>query len=93
MKKELNLDYDISVDNMLNLTESDEFSGFKLETSEFGSMTKEEFTNMDVLQKTDEDFNRSQIMKMTDGKFILEVESDGGCEVDYFYSDDIKDLT
>jgi len=93
MKKKLDDDYDISVDDILNMTKDQEIGGFELVESDFyGKKGREKRNN---LARKNE-----QIFSMKDGIFILEVEEDGDfcvCKcplgmVEYFYSTNINDL-
>ena len=84
MKKNLDDNYDITVDNMLDMTEKQEVNGFTLVNSEFYNK-KDKKVNKHILVRDNE-----QIFSMKDGIFILEVEDDG--MVEYFYSKDINDL-
>ena len=82
MKQELNVDYDISVDNMLPINEP--VGSFVVNESSFiGNDNK--LTHMNVLQDGDK-----QIFAMKDGTFVLEECDDDGCN--YFFSKDINDL-
>lgn len=82
---ELEIDYDISVNNMQNITESK--GNFKVVDSNFYDWSSEKEVKMKILS----DDNGKQIFSMKDGKFVLEVE-DENMEIDYFYSENIEDL-
>jgi hypothetical protein len=49
MKKELSMDYDITVDNMIPMTKEQELGNFKLHETKFGSQKKEGLVKMNVL--------------------------------------------
>lgn len=82
---ELDLEYDMTVDNMVPLT--GEYKGWTNEEGEFYS-PEEDVIKMNYL--LNDDCTR-QIFQMKDGRFVLEVENDE-FEVEYFYSYDINDL-
>ena len=91
MKKELDLDYDINVVNMIPFTKSLPNSEMVLHEAEFYNL-KGNAVKMMVL-KNDIEFGSigcKQIFQMKDGKFILEVEDEEG--VEYFFSNKIEDL-
>ena len=83
---ELDLEYDMTVENMVPLT--GEYKGWTNEEGEFYLLSNEKIVKMPYL--LNEDCDR-QIFQMKDGRFVLEVENDE-CEVDFFYSYDINDL-
>lgn len=87
MKQELDVDYDISVDNMIDMTTSQESNGFKVKKASFFNMRGSVSKN--VLAR-EVNYVQEQIFQMTDGIFILEVEKD--MEVSYFFSKNINDL-
>lgn len=81
--KELDIDYDISVGKMNDIT--NDCGDFLVTDAEFYDMTSMKLTNKKVLRS-----GGKQIFSMKDGKFILEIEDCG--EVEYFYSNNINDL-
>lgn len=85
MKEELDLDYDISAENILNMTKDQEIGDFKLITSEF-------YSEKGIVERTilSNEKEQKQIFSMQDGRFVLEVEEDG--MVEYYFSNDIKEL-
>jgi len=83
---ELDSDYDMTVDNMVPLT--DKYTGWSNKEGEFFSPSDDDFIKMSCLLN---DTCDKQIFKMKDGRFVLEVENDE-LEVEYFYSYDINDL-
>jgi len=91
--KELSDDYDITVDNMFSIDLSApifwgtdyESKGYSLKESKFYN-SKNVLTPMTILSNN----KGKQIFWMKDTKFILEVEKEG--EVEYFYSEKLKDL-
>lgn len=93
MREELSLDYDISIDNMIEFTtEEVEFAngfGFKLSNEEFYSIKNNVLVPILLLRNID-----NQIFKMNDGLFILEfcpdMDQEGG--IVYYKSTDLKDL-
>lgn len=91
MKQELDLNYDISVDNMVDISpRSNEWiKGFDIKKAEFFNR-KGKRVIKDVLFRVN-GHTTEQIFQMKDGLFILEVEEDG--EITYFYSDNINDIT
>jgi hypothetical protein len=89
MKVELDLDYDITVDNMVSPSPSHAINGFKLDPREFYN-SKMKLVKMTTLSRVNADFSQDQILTMKDGLFILEIEQCG--EVEYFSSNDINDL-
>lgn len=88
---ELNLDYDITCDNLVDIDVT--IPGFEVETKEFYNQNGE-LEERKVLVDNRFPLNADppvQIMKTkSDGRYVLEVECD--YEVEYFYSYDIKDL-
>jgi hypothetical protein len=86
MKKKLSFDYDISAKNMLDFTKDQEIADFKINVAEFFS-DKGKNIKRTVLARDGE-----QIYHMTDGIYILEREDEDGEYVDYYYSENIKDL-
>ena len=86
LKKELDDNYDISVENMLDMTQ--EIGGFKLSEEEF-SNKKSKLVKKNILRNEEEN---KQIFSMKDGLFILEVEDVNEGTVEYFFSKDINDL-
>lgn len=85
--KELDIEYDINVSNMKNITENK--GDFKIVESEFYDLRSgsDERIKMNVLS----DGNGKQIFSMKDDKFILEVE-DENMKINYFYSENLDDL-
>lgn len=83
---ELDLDYDMTVENMEPLT--DKYNGWSNEEGEFYLLSDAKLVKMPYLLN---DACDKQIFKMKDGRFVLEVENDE-FEVEYFYSYDINDL-
>ena len=81
-------EYDINVENMLDMTSAQATNGFTLFNSDFYNM-KSILVKKKILQK-DGDGIFSQIFSMTDGKFILEV--DIAMKIEYFYSNNLDDL-
>jgi len=86
MKKELSNRYDMSVENMLDISRTD--------SGEF-VITEGEFYSNDPkikkpIKKKILTCDNKQIFAMVDGKFILEIEDDGICE--YFWSNNLHDL-
>lgn len=90
MKKELDLEYEISVDNILDMTSDDEVGLFEIIEAFFLLPDGESFNN--VSRKVLSDGETSQIFFMKDGKYILEIEDLQEGLVDYYYSDKIVDL-
>lgn len=84
---ELDLDYDMTVDNMVPLT--GEYKGWTNEEGEFYLLSDEKLVKMPYLLNCNK-----QIFQMKDGRFVLEVENieSDEFEVEYFYSYDINDL-
>jgi hypothetical protein len=82
--KELDFDYDLTVDNMVPITT--EYNGWENTEGEFYSINKSGFVKMPLLSK-----DGKQIFQMKDGCYIIEIE-DEEMNVDYFYSHDINDL-
>ena len=83
---ELDVDYDMTVENMVPLT--DKYIGWSNEEGEFYLLGDAKLVKMPYLLN---DAGDKQIFKMKDGRFVLEVENDE-FEVEYFYSYDINDL-
>jgi hypothetical protein len=81
--KELDIDYDISVSNMYDITL--DRGNFLVTDTEFYDINTSKLTNKKVLRS-----GGKQIFSMKDGTFILEIEDCG--EVEYFYSNNINDL-
>ena len=81
--KELDIDYDISVSNMNDIT--NDHGDFLVTDTEFYDINTSKLTNKKVLRS-----GGKQIFSMKDGTFILEIEDCG--EVEYFYSNNINDL-
>jgi len=69
MKKDLNIDYDISVDNMLDMLMSQETDGFKILEASFFTK-KGRNINKNILVR-DNGQKREQIFSMKDGRFIF----------------------
>lgn len=90
MKNELPEDYDISVENMLDMNKSQELGGFKAQGTTFYNKKGKQIPKQ-ILRNEEES---KQIFQMKDGKFILEEETfdDKGGDILYFYSDVITDL-
>ena len=84
---ELDLDYDMTVDNMVPLT--GEYKGWTNEEGEFYLLSDEKLVKMPYLLNCNK-----QIFQMKDGRFVLEVENieSDEFEAEYFYSYDINDL-
>jgi hypothetical protein len=86
--KELDLNYDINVKDMIQFSRDiwiPENAGFEIIKSTFYDDNGNE-VDMDILS----DNNNKQIFMMKDGKFILEI-----CdieEVNYYYSENILDF-
>ncbi len=95
MKKELDIDYDISVDYMTPIGPEHETETFKIKSAEFYPK-KGKLVSMNILSNGIEagTSGSKQIFAMKDGTFVLEIEdwTDEDNEVKYFYSDNIKDL-
>lgn len=91
MKKELDLSYDVIVENMIPFTEGLSQQGMNLSETTFFNKKGKEVT-MTVLRNEEEpgSIGCKQIFQMKDGKFILEIEDEEG--VEYFYSEKIEDL-
>ena len=85
MKKELSVEFEISVNDMTPIRET--VGEFKVSNETFYNDAFNE-VQMDILVN---ESNGEQIFKMKDGKFILEVE-DGEGMVEYFHSDILEDL-
>jgi hypothetical protein len=88
MIQELDDNYDISVDGMINVTVEQEKGGYKIFNSEFYSLLYEK-VYMNILKYENESACK-QIFSMKDGKFILEIENELG--ISYFYSESLDDL-
>ena len=89
MIQELDDNYDISVDGMINVTVEQEKGGYKIFNSEFYSSLAYERVYMNILKYENESACK-QIFSMKDGKFILEIENELG--ISYFYSESLDDL-
>ena len=83
-KRTLEWNYSVRVENMLPIeeVENDEW------TIEDGSFDANDGKTV-IMQYLLND--NKQIFKMDDGRYVLEVENEDGT-MDYFYSEDIKDL-
>ena len=81
--KELDIDYDISVANMNEITE--DCGDFVVTDAEFYDTTTNKLVNKKVLMN-----EGKQIFSMKDGIYILEIEDCG--EVEYYYSNNLNDL-
>ncbi len=90
MKKELSVDYDVTVDNMLDMSNDQEVGPFKVTQGTFFNKSGKEVKKNILEFDDDENFVRRQIFSMKDGTFVLELEVD--MEVTYFYSEDLNDL-
>tara|TARA_R110000772_G_scaffold20466_5_gene56916 strand:- start:76153 stop:76485 length:333 start_codon:yes stop_codon:yes gene_type:complete len=89
---DLNNDYDINVDNMLDISTDKEDDKFKIESSEFYSESTEDYISKNILVwENDEPWHIYQIFSMTDGKFVLEIEDAEG-DINYYYSNDLEEL-
>ena len=84
--EELELDYNVRVDNMVHIEGQYEKFGWIIEKGDFYSDEGKIVVMSYLLNKS----KRQQIFKMDDGRFVLETENED--EVDYFYSYDIEDL-
>ena len=83
-KRTLEWNYSVRVENMIPIeeVENDEW------TIEDGSFAANDGKTV-IMQYLLND--NKQIFKMDDGRYVLEVENEDGT-MDYFYSEDIKDL-
>jgi len=81
--KELDLDYDISVDNMNDIIT--DYGNFVVEDAEFYDRKTTKLVTKKVLVN-----EGKQIFSMKDGIYILEIEDCG--EVEYYYSKNLNDL-
>lgn len=94
MKQELDINYEISVHDMLNMEKEHTTAYWKIRDAEFFSPTDFDLGRIQIRVLTNGvDIGTSgakQIFRMNDGKFILEVEE--GLNVDYFYSENLIDL-
>ena len=81
--------YDISVDNMLDISKDQEQNGFKIKAGVFYSPTVFKKHKRNILVK-DVNGYKHQIMSMNDGRFILEISDN--IDTKYFYSNILKDL-
>ena len=86
MRKELNDNYDISADRMVDITET--CSGFLNEPATFYSFSVDKYITKQILI-SELELGTKQIFKMNDGLFILEIE-DG--ELEYYCSKNLNDL-
>ena len=88
MMNDLDLDYNMGVDNMLQIEEI-EYPGWILNEGEFYSNSGDRKLTMSYLQYDFSDNHIFKIFKMTD-RYVLKTELDG--VIEYFYSLDINDL-
>ncbi len=83
-KRTLEWNYSVRVENMLPIeeVENDEWA---IEDGSFAANDGKTVIMQYLLN------DNKQIFKMDDGRYVLEVENEDG-NMDYFYSEDIKDL-
>lgn len=89
MKIELKDDYDISVDNILDISKDYEKDGFKIISAHFlkGRQVIEKLILLKEINIVSK-----QIFAMKDGRFVLEISDIDEDSISYFYSYDINDL-
>lgn len=92
MKKELDEDYDISVLNMTNIKPEQAKGDFKFVKDQLFYDHKGNKHYRDILVVGCQD---KQIFAMSDGTFIMEdcPEGNQGDIINYYYSDNLDDLT
>jgi len=86
--KHLPDDYDVTVDNMVPITLPENIN-FDLINSQFYSMTKKTYINIDILVNQEAGW---QVFAMNDNTFVLEVEDFDMGTVEYFQSDNLQDI-
>lgn len=93
MREELSLDYDISIDKMVEFTPDEvKFAsdyGFELSNEQFYSAKDDKYVHILLLRNFDD-----QIFKMNDGLYILEAcpDEDEAGGIVYYKSNELKDL-
>ncbi len=94
--KKLDNDYEISVDNMKNMTTEQESDNFKLIESEFYSKYNKKVSMNILVQRPNcsipySDYDvYQQIFSMKDGTFILEVETEEFIE--YYLANELTEF-
>jgi hypothetical protein len=88
MIQELPYDYEISVENMIPVEQEHQINGYYLTTGQFYKPNSNSTKPVDMFILEHE--NATQIFRMNDGKWILEITD---IDTIYLFSDNLEELS
>lgn len=88
MIQELPNDYEINVENMIPVEQEHQINGYYLTTGQFYSTNPKKTKPIEMFVLEHE--NTTQIFRMNDGKWILEITD---IDVVYLFSDNLEELS